>query len=40
MGIAIEDLGLDELWVVYPGGREYRLDEKIRVRPLADLSDA
>ena len=36
MHVAITDLGLDELWVVYPGTRVYDLGEKIKVRPLAD----
>jgi predicted AAA+ superfamily ATPase len=30
MGIAIEDLGLEELMVVYPGERSFELDGKIR----------
>ncbi|MDD2710339.1 MAG: hypothetical protein PHV34_20340 [Verrucomicrobiae bacterium] len=30
------NLGLDELWVVYPGKRVYALDKKIIVRPLSD----
>lgn len=34
---AIQDLGLDELWVVYPGDRSYQLAEKIWVLPLGDL---
>jgi predicted AAA+ superfamily ATPase len=36
MHLAISDLGLDELWVIYPGQRVYALDDKITVRPLAD----
>jgi predicted AAA+ superfamily ATPase len=36
MHLAITDLGLDELWVVYPGTRVYALDDRIKVRPLAD----
>jgi hypothetical protein len=36
MHLAITDLGLDELWVVYPGTRVYALDDRITVRPLAD----
>jgi uncharacterized protein len=36
MHLAIADLGLHELWVVYPGKRVYALDEKIVVRPLSD----
>ena len=36
MHLAIADLGLHELWVVYPGTRGYALDENIFVRPLSD----
>ena len=36
MHLAITDLGLDELWVVYPGTRAYALDDRITVRPLSD----
>jgi predicted AAA+ superfamily ATPase len=36
MHLAITDLDLDELWVVYPGSRVYSLDDRIKVRPLAD----
>ena len=36
MHLAITDLVLDELWVVYPGTRGYALDDRIKVRPLAD----
>ena len=32
--ISMEDLGLDALWIVYPGTRTYALNEKITVRPL------
>jgi uncharacterized protein len=39
MHLAIRDLGLDELWVVYPGTRAYALDEKIVVRPLSDFKE-
>jgi hypothetical protein len=31
MGIAIEDLGLEELMVVYPGERTFELSGRIRV---------
>ncbi len=34
MHISIKDLGLDHLWVIYPGRREYKLDEKITVIPV------
>ena len=36
MHLAITDLGLDELWVVYPGTRAYALEDRIKVRPLKD----
>jgi len=35
MHVAIEDLGLEHLWVVYPGHQEYALDEKITALPIA-----
>ena len=35
MHIAVEDLNLKELLVVYPGTREYPLGENIRAVPLA-----
>jgi predicted AAA+ superfamily ATPase len=31
---AIEDLGLEHLWVIYPGQQEYALDAKISVIPI------
>jgi predicted AAA+ superfamily ATPase len=36
MHLAIADIKLDELWVVYPGARAYALDKKIKVRPLME----
>ena len=36
MHIAVQDLGLDQLWVVYPGPRTYPLADRITARPLAD----
>ena len=38
MHIAIEDLGLEHLWVIYPGDQKYVLDDKITVIPLEELS--
>jgi uncharacterized protein len=38
MVTAIEDLGLEHLWVVYPGNQEYILDKKISVIPLKTIS--
>jgi hypothetical protein len=37
MLIAREDLGLERLWVVYPGSKEYALDESIHVIPLTAI---
>jgi len=34
MHIAIEDLGLEHLWVIYPGDQKYALDDKITAIPL------
>jgi hypothetical protein len=31
----MQDVALDELWVVYPGTRSYELADKITVKPLA-----
>ena len=35
MRIALADLELDALYVVYPGDRRYRLGERVEVVPLA-----
>lgn len=35
MNIAIRDLGLEHLWVIYPGDQKYSLDEKITALSLA-----
>jgi hypothetical protein len=37
MRIALNDLALDALYVVYPGERRYRLGERIEVVPLASV---
>lgn len=34
MDIAIQDLGLKQLYVIYPGTLSYRLGEQIQVTPL------
>lgn len=39
MLVALEDLKLEHLWIVYPGAQEYSLDEKITVCPLHDIAD-
>ena len=38
MQIAIDDLGLEHLWVVYPGDQQYGLDDKITVIPLDEIA--
>jgi hypothetical protein len=38
MRIALADLGLDHLAVLYPGDRTYELDEKVTVAPLTELA--
>jgi predicted AAA+ superfamily ATPase len=38
MRIAMSDLSLDRLYVVYPGRESYDLDKKIRVVPLAKIN--
>lgn len=37
MLVALEDLGLEQLWVIYPGAREYALHEAISVVPLTAI---
>ena len=37
MRVALEDLGLDHLWIVYPGDEAYVLDERITVLPVAEI---
>jgi predicted AAA+ superfamily ATPase len=37
MHIAIEDLGLEHLWVIYPGDQKYALDSKITAIPLEEI---
>jgi predicted AAA+ superfamily ATPase len=40
MRVAIEDLQLEHLYVVYPGEKTYQLDEDITVLPLTDIDTA
>ena len=40
MRIALADLKLDELRVVYPGSKHYALSKKVEVVPLAELVKA
>lgn len=37
MHIALDDLGLEHLWVVYPGARRYPMTEKITALPLPEI---
>ena len=37
MRVALEDLRLDHLWIVYPGAEEYVLDDRISVHPAAEI---
>lgn len=39
MWIALEDLGLDHLWVIYPGEHSYPADDRITVWPLQKVPD-
>jgi hypothetical protein len=34
---ALQDLGLEHLWVVYPSGPEYALDQRITAMPADSL---
>ncbi|MCS6996429.1 MAG: hypothetical protein NZ533_05645, partial [Casimicrobiaceae bacterium] len=38
MRIALEDLGLKHLAVLYPGERRYALERRVTVVPLAELA--
>jgi predicted AAA+ superfamily ATPase len=37
MSVAIQDLNLEHLWVLYPGNQDYPLEEKISVTPVSSL---
>ena len=39
MHVVIEDLGLEHLWVIYPGDREYPLTDTISALPLKKIHD-
>lgn len=39
MHVVIDDLGLEHLWVVYPGDREYFLTDNITALPLTQIRD-
>lgn len=38
MRIAIDDLGLEHLWVVFPGGQPFPIDRRITAWPLRDIA--
>ncbi len=40
MHIAIDDLGLEHLWVVYPGSVRYPMTDRITAMPLVQVSEA
>lgn len=37
MHVGLQDLGLDALYVVYPGPKRYRLNERVEVLPISEL---
>jgi hypothetical protein len=37
MQVALIDLNLDHLWIIYPGQHQYPIAKKITVWPLKDL---
>lgn len=37
MHIAVQDLSLEHLWVIYPGDQEYSLDNNISVFPVDSI---
>ena len=39
MRAALGDLGLEHLWVIYPGRERYRLDRRVTVLPLSRLRE-
>jgi hypothetical protein len=38
MRVAMTDLSLEHLWVIYPGNRPYALDTNISVIPIEDIA--
>jgi hypothetical protein len=36
---ALQDLKLDELWILYPGDQAYQLDDRISVVPISLMLD-
>jgi len=39
MSVAMQDLKLERLWVIYPGDQEYPLDAKSFVIPVSSIPD-
>ena len=39
MKIAVDDLGLDHLWIIYPGQKTFPVHEKITVWSLRDVEE-
>lgn len=39
MRIALRDLGLDHLWIIYPGTHAYPVDESITILPLQEVTE-
>ncbi len=37
MGVAVQDLSLQHLWVIYPGKKSYRLNERTTVMPITQI---
>ncbi len=39
MTVAVEDLTLERLWVIYPGKAAHRLAENVQVLPLVEIGE-
>ena len=39
MRVAMQDLRLEHLWVIYPGNTPYPLDERLSVAPIHQLPE-
>ena len=37
MRVALGDLALEHLWVVYPGDEQYALDKRVTALPVGDV---
>ena len=40
MHVALQDLKLDRLWIVYPGDRSYPLRDEVEALPLRAVGEA